>query len=139
MRRKPIILMLSIVGTFALLTSISTSSPPTAHAGAGDDMDLAARVKNLEQRITTLEKIVESMNSTKATSEVIALLRKERQAIAENLQSKVADYLSAITETPTDAARIQMLGLEVDRHRKLLQLVVEREGQLQGDSGVTKR
>ena len=138
MRQRQLILALAAISAMALIIVISVHSPTTAHASPSDETNLADRVAKLERRLETLEKIVESLHSKKVKAEVNDPLHTARKDIAEELRIRVAEYLSAVADPSTDVVKIRFLGLEVDRHRKLLQAVVDKERQLERDSGVTK-
>ena len=88
------------------------------------------RVAELERRVLRLEKLVETIYSKEFKSETNDLVRNALNEIAEQLRTKVAEYVTAVSDPSTDAANIRQLGQEVDRLRKLLQAVVDKEHEL---------
>jgi hypothetical protein len=137
MRRTPLILAAAALSAVAIVIALSSYRPSTAHAAFSDETSLAERVAKLERRLETLEQLVESIHAKEVTAEVNDLLHTARKDVAENLRRKVAEYLSAVANPSKDAETIQYLGLEVDRHRKLLEAIVAKERQSKHKPGAT--
>jgi hypothetical protein len=137
MQKRLLVFALAALLATALIVATSIHRPSTAHASPRDETNLTDRVATLEQRLGTLEKLVESLHSKKVDAKLPDLLRTRREEVAEKLRTKVAEYLNAVADPSTGAIPIQLLGLEVERQLEVLQAVVDRERQLERDKGVT--